>query len=224
MNFRFPDKELPVLSPRLFFGLFSAVIVVAISCVLYCSPGSAPGEGVAWLQWRRQQRITAGLSGIDRLYTFQDSSAAAAKFANQAGLVGRLSLELPDPGKSSDAFSVAEGRWPWKQAVRLRHAALHSRLSVPTHEAFSFHTWFRHFGEADAAESFYGTVCSVMSMGDGVNVGWCLQLLGPAIRCCFPWVSRRAPQLSRFPHAFKSRKGYGRPWPVHGMEVNFGCT
>ncbi|MFM8474391.1 MAG: DUF1587 domain-containing protein, partial [Planctomycetaceae bacterium] len=179
MNFRFPDKGLPVLSPRLLFGLFSAVIVVAISGVLYCSPGSAPGEGIEWLQWRRQQRITAGLSGIDRLYTFQDATAAAAKFANQAGLVGRLSLELPDPGKSSDAFSVAEGRWPWKQAVRLRHAALHSRLSVPTHEAFSFHTWFRHFGEADAAESFYGTVCSVMSMGDGVHVGWCLQLLRP---------------------------------------------
>lgn len=167
---------------RLLFYLSSSVIAVvalAICGVLYCSPENAAGEGADWLQWRRQQRITAGRSGIDRLYTFQDSTAAAAKFANQAGLVGRLSLESPDPGQSSNAFSVTEGRWPWKQAVRLRHAALHARLSVPTHQAFTFHTWFRHFGEADAAESFYGTVCSVMSMGDGVYVGWCLQLLRP---------------------------------------------
>jgi hypothetical protein len=168
-----------VFSPRLLFCLFSAVILVAICGVLYCRSEQETGDGVEWLQWRRQQRITAGLPGIDRLYTFQDSSAASATFANQSGLVGRLSLELPDPGKSSNAFSVTEGRWPWKQAVRLRHAALHARLSVPTHQAFSFHSWFRHFGEADAAESFYGTVCSVMSMGDGVHVGWCLQLLRP---------------------------------------------
>ena len=155
-----------------------AIALVIAGALLY-APRNVPGDGSAWLQYRRHQRITAGTPGLDRLYTFQDSSAAAAAFSNQAGLLGRLSLELPDPAKSHNAFSLTEGRWPWKQAVRLRHGALHSRLSVPTRRAFSFHAWLRHFGEADAGDSFYGTVCSVMSMGDGVRVGWCLQLLRP---------------------------------------------
>ncbi|MFM7036117.1 MAG: DUF1592 domain-containing protein [Planctomycetaceae bacterium] len=152
---------------------------VAVAAVLWLAPTTLPGEGRQWQQWRRQQRITAATAAIDRLYNFQDTAAADATFSNHAGIVGQLTLELPDPKKNSNAFSLTEGRWPWKQSVRLRHAALHSRLSVPTRQAFSFHTWLRHFGEANPADSFYGTVCSVMSMGDGVHVGWCLQLLRP---------------------------------------------
>ncbi|MFM7057428.1 MAG: DUF1592 domain-containing protein [Planctomycetota bacterium] len=170
-----------MLNTRLLFCSFPAAIALVIAGVLLSGPRNVPGEGPEWLQWRRHQRITAGLPGLNRLYTFQDSSASTATFANQAGPVGRLSSEWPDPASNSNGtpFSLTEGRWPWKQAIRLRHGALHSRLSVPTDRSFSFHAWFRHFGEADAAESFYGTVCSVMSMGDGVHVGWCLQLLRP---------------------------------------------
>jgi hypothetical protein len=168
-----------VLIQRIFFCSLAFTVTATVAAVLWLTPATLRGEGRQWQQWVRQQRITAGTAAIDRLYNFQDTSAADATFSNHAGIIGQLTLELPQPEKSSKVFSLTEGRWPWKQAVRLRHAALHSRLSVPTRQAFSFHTWLRHFGEADAADSFYGTVCSVMSMGDGVHVGWCLQLLRP---------------------------------------------
>lgn len=164
---------------RILKSLPLVLILVVISCVLLSRPKIVPGEGAEWRQWLRQQRIAAGMSGLDRLYTFQDTTAPAGVFANQSGLIGLLTPEQPQSETGRGAFSLVEGRWPWKQAVRLQQGALHARLSVPTRRAFSFHTWLRHFGEADAGDSFYGTVCSVMSMGDGVNVGWCLQLLRP---------------------------------------------
>lgn len=168
-----------MLIKRTLFCSLGLVVSVAIAALLWLAPGTLHEDSPQWKQWARHQRITAAAPAIDRLYNFQDTSATDAKFSNHAGIIGQLTLERPQSEKSSDAFSLTEGRWPWKQAVRLRHAALHSRLSVPTRQAFSFHTWFRHFGEASAADSFYGTVCSVMSMGDGVHVGWCLQLLRP---------------------------------------------
>jgi hypothetical protein len=152
---------------------------IIVITVLLCAPRSVPGDGPEWREWQRQQRVFAGQSGIRRLYHFQDATAATGRFANHAGLTSPLASEFQLPEKAEGGFSLVEGRWPWKQAVRLRHGTLHSRLSVPSDRAFTFHAWMRHFGEADPADSFYGTVCSVMSMGDGVNNGWCLQLVRP---------------------------------------------
>lgn len=158
--------------------LFSASIVV-VAAVLFNSPQSVPGSGTTWQHWQRQQRILTAQPNICRLYNFQDATAARGHFSNHAGLLHPLSLENRNPENAQKVFSLVEGRFPWKQAARLKHGALHARLSVPSTRAFTFHTWIRHFGEANPADSFYGTVCSIMSMGDGVNVGWCLQLQRP---------------------------------------------
>jgi hypothetical protein len=170
-----PSKYLTqILQTGLLFAC--ALIVAAVFCY---SPNSVPGSGPTWQTWQRQQRIFAAHSHIRRLYNFQDTTAAVGNFSNHAGLLHPLLLESRNPGNSRDVFSVVEGRFPWKQAARLKYGALQSGLSVPSGRAFTFHTWMRHFGEANPDDRFYGKVCSVMSMGDGVNAGWCLQLLRP---------------------------------------------
>ena len=78
-------------------------------------------QGLNAAAWLAHRAAIVRDPSVDRYYSFQDLSGSDGHFKNVAGWQDHLDVAVVDPALAESAFTLVEGRWPWKKAVRLDH-------------------------------------------------------------------------------------------------------
>ena len=162
-------------------------------------------QGLNAAAWLAHRAAIVRDPSVDRYYSFQDLSGSDGHFKNVAGWQDHLDVAVVDPALAESAFTLVEGRWPWKKAVRLDQVPLESRPFTVHEKSFSCETWIRHLGGGMLSGGNSELEGTLVAVGDGVWVGWRLVMLYPCNSIVFE-IGRPKPEppvgvasLSRVP-------------------------
>jgi tetratricopeptide (TPR) repeat protein len=132
--------------------------------------GAADGAYAAWLKHRA---ATLREPSLVRYYTFEDARDETTPIANQAGKGGELRYQLtPVPGAAEERFTVIEGRFPPKRAVRVDRGVFSAEPFEVVHKTFSVEMWFRKNGYGTLRGNSGATNGTLVSQGNGYWDGW----------------------------------------------------
>lgn len=134
--------------------------------------GGAPAGG-GYDEWLRYRDGLRSDPTVVRYYTFEDVSETRRQVANLAGDEGALAYELLRVEGAPEArFTIVDGRWPGKTAVRLDQDRFAGAAPAAPSEGFTAAGWFRMHGPGSHRGNNAGTNGTLLSVGIGYWDGW----------------------------------------------------